>query len=150
MKNIKIFFDGYWREYDHHNIPVVSGIYCVYEGEYGPINRLLQVHRLLYIGMADNVQEAIDHHENFDMWLTDGLYDREILFSVGIVDPEEERELALSTLIYQYAPIANRESNHDFPFNDTRLLLFGKKELLGSGFTIYKTRKPKTSILSFG
>lgn len=41
MKNITIFFDGYWREYDQHTIPPVPGIYCVYEGGYDLSKRML-------------------------------------------------------------------------------------------------------------
>ncbi len=147
MKNITIYLDGYWRESNKHTIPLVSGIYCIYEGRYDPSQCMLQVYRLLYIGMADNVQEAISHHAQFDRWLTGGLYDRELVFSIGIVDPETECERALSALIYQHKPIANGESMDGFPFSNTSLLLLGKNALLSSNFTVYRTRESQADNL---
>ena len=142
MKNITIFLDGYWRESNKQTIPFLSGIYCVYEGGYDLSKRMLQVHRLLYIGMADNIREAIEHHPDYDMWLAEVLRDRELLFSVGSVSPEEERERALKALIYQHTPVVNMESSDGFPFSNTSLLLLGKNALLSSNFTVYRTREP--------
>ena len=135
--NINIRFSGYWSSREKLLIPPVSGLYCVYEGKYQSHKKqsnLITLHRLLYIGEAKDVQQAITHHDDYDLWLCQlGRYDQ-LFFSFGEVSPPDYRR-ALAALIYEHQPGMNTEYRDDFPFGHTTLLLMGDNMLLKEYFT---------------
>ena len=54
---INITFNGYWLEDNLRRIPVLPGIYCVYECSYNQETDSVTLHQLIYIGEAGNVRE---------------------------------------------------------------------------------------------
>jgi len=68
-KSISIEFDGYWRDENKGGLPARSGIYCVYECTHNVKQGTVSIHKLIYIGEAENVNDRIAKHEKCARWL---------------------------------------------------------------------------------
>ena len=137
--NINIRFEGYWSSSEKLLIPSASGFYCIYEGKYQSREKhsdQINFQRLLYIGEADNVQQAITYHEDYNLWLCQLGCNHQLFFSFGEASPADYRR-ALAALTYEHQPGMNTEERDDFPFGDTTVPLRVKNVLLKDYFTVY-------------
>jgi len=137
-KTIASEFDGYWRDKDKGSIPSKSGVYCVYECTYNSEKDSVSIHRLIYIGEADDVKDRIAKHGKRDKWLKHVRRENELCFSLGGVG-STDRSRAEAALIFKHKPPENDEYVDSFPFDKTTVSLSGKTALLTTRFTVDRT-----------
>lgn len=119
-------------------IPVLSGIYCVYECSYHQNTNSVTLLKLFYIGEADNVRKRISNHEKWREWKTQIKAENRICFSHGYVNPLI-RKRAEAAMIFEHRPALNDDFISWFPFDQTTIELDGKIALLKERFTVYAT-----------
>ena len=95
-KEYNLVFNGYWIDEKKSAIPSKSGIYCVYECTYNPpkegAKSTVNIHRLIYIGEADNVNDRIANHEKrFYGLYKDRKVRRPIIFHISGIDQKKFR-----------------------------------------------------------
>lgn len=135
---IRLSFNGFWREPAGGVIPAQAGIYVVYECRNNPQNNTVDLKKVIYIGEAENVRDRIATHEKWSLWRRQCGYGNEVCFSFApIVKPDRQRAEAAS--IYQHRPPVNEEYKHNFPFDETTIVLTGSTSLLVPVFTVYRT-----------
>lgn len=137
-KTISIEFDGYWRDEKSGSIPARSGIYCVYECTHNVKKKTVSLHKLIYIGEAENVRSRIADHEKKARWLKHVRRDNELCFSFGGVSGSD-RERGEAAMIFKHKPPENTEYVDSFPFDKTTMSLSGKTSLLTTNFTVNRT-----------
>jgi len=137
-KSISITFDGYWRDENKEGLPAKSGIYCVYECTYNLNDKTIRIHKLIYVGEADDVRARVVGHEKYKTWLNYVGKGNELCFSFGEVG-SLDRSRAEAAIIYKHKPPANDQYIVSFPFDKTTISLSGKTALLDEYFTVSKT-----------
>jgi hypothetical protein len=137
-KTISIEFDGYWRDEKKGSIPAQSGIYCVYECTHNVKEKTVSIHKLIYIGEAENVRSRIADHEKRTDWLTHVRKGNELCFSFGGVSGAN-RERSEAAMVFKHKPPENTEYVDSFPFDKTTMSLSGKTRLLTTNFTVNRT-----------
>ncbi|WP_339171851.1 GIY-YIG nuclease family protein [Anoxybacillus sp. FSL W8-1294] len=137
-KIFNVDFKGYWREPNIRGIPEESGVYCVYECKHNVSNKTVTIHRLIYIGESDNVNERIKNHEKWDEWKQYVGLGRELCFSFGYVE-STYRERVEAALIYEHKPPVNVEYKSCFPFDKTTVKTSGANSKLKTEFTVLRT-----------
>jgi len=137
-----VVFDGYWREERIDGIPSSSGIYCVYECSYNCAEKTVSIHRLLYIGEADNVRERIKNHEKRELWKRHIRYGNELCFSFGGMKAEYRKRVE-AAFIFKHRPPLNDEYMDSFPFDATTINVIGETEKLHSKFTVWTTARKR-------
>lgn len=137
-KTISLTFDGYWREVNVVGVPAKSGIYLVYVCKYNEPQGTVTLHKLIYIGEADDVRDRIANHEKWPEWRRHVPKGSEVCFSfAGVTSPDRER--AEAALIYYHKPPCCDEYIDSFPFEDTTVVSTGRCDLLSSPITVRKT-----------
>ncbi len=137
-KTISIEFGGYWRDENKGSVPAQSGIYCVYECTHNVKEKTVSIHKLIYIGEADNVRSRIDGHKKRPDWLKHVRRGNELCFSFGGVTGTD-RERGEAAMIFKHKPPENTEYVDSFPFDKTTMSLSGKTALLATTFTVTRT-----------
>ena len=137
-KTINIKFDGYWRDKNKGGMPKESGVYCVYECTYNVQTEKVNIHKLIYIGEADNVNSRIANHEKYKNWLRYVRQGNELCFSFGGVN-STDRQRAEAAIIFKHKPPENDEYKNSFPFDKTTMSLSGETALLYTSFTVIRT-----------
>jgi len=137
-KTFKVDFEGYWREPNISGIPSGSGVYCVYECTYNESSSTVSIHKLIYIGEADDVNDRIKNHENWDDWKKHVRWGNQLCFSYGY-EESANRERVEAALIFKHKPLENSEYTDSFPFDKTTIILSGKTALLKTPFTVERT-----------
>ena len=137
-KTISIEFGGYWRDENKSSIPAQSGVYCVYECTHNVKEKTVTLHKLIYIGEAENVRSRIADHKTRPDWLKHVRQGNELCFSFGAVSGSE-RERVEAAMIFKHKPPENTEYVNSFPFDKTTMSLSGKTALLITNFTVNRT-----------
>lgn len=133
-----IDFDGYWRDQNKASIPAQSGIYCVYECTRNIAEKTVAIHKLIYIGEADDVCDRLASHEKYELWVKHVRRGNELCFSFGHVGAMI-RPRCEAAMIYRHKPPVNTEYVDSFPFDRTTIELSGSIELLIPNFTVNRT-----------
>lgn len=133
-----IVFDGYWREENKSGVPAQSGIYCVYTCSHNVQEKVVTIHKLVYIGEADNVNSRILKHEKQKDWESHLRPGQELCYNFGAVSGIS-RERCEAAMIFKHKPPENTEYVNSFPYDQTTLNLSGKAALLQTSFTVYRT-----------
>lgn len=135
MKTISLNFDGYWSDDYKSSIPNSSGIYCVYSCFCNPSERTVDLHRVLYIGESENVQERLQNHEKFPKWCNYLKNGESICYSFAPIN-SNDRERAEAALIYKIKPPCNTEHSKQFAYLTTEMIVTGKNSLLPVRFIV--------------
>jgi len=137
-KTITIEFDGYWRDENKGGLPAKSGVYCVYECTHNVSQKMVTIHKLIYIGESEDVKSRVENHEKYSNWLKHVRRGNELCFSFGGVGATD-RARAEAALIFKHKPPENDEYVDSFPFDRTTISLSGKTALLNTYFTVNRT-----------
>jgi len=137
-KTITIEFDGYWRDKNKDSLPAKSGIYCVYECTHNVQEKTVSIHKLIYIGEAENVNSRVANHEKYGDWIKHVGKGNELCFSFGGVG-STDRSRAEAAMIFKHKPPENDEYVYSFPFDSTTISLSGKTALLNTHFKVNRT-----------
>ncbi len=137
-KTITIDFDGYWRDENKGGLPAKSGVYCVYECTHNVKDKTVSIHKLIYIGEAEDVKRRVANHEKYREWLKHVRKGNELCFSFGGVEATE-RARAEAAMIFKHKPPENDEYIDSFPYDRTTMSLSGKIALLSAHFTVDRT-----------
>jgi len=137
-KTITIEFDGYWRDENKSGLPAKSGVYCVYECTHNVNEKTVSLHKLIYIGEAEDVKTRVANHEKYQDWLKHVRSGNELCFSFGGVGTTD-RARAEAAMIFKHKPPENDEYVDSFPFDKTTMSLSGKTDLLNTSFTVNRT-----------
>lgn len=133
-----IEFDGYWRDPNKAGIPAQSGIYCVYECTRNIAEKTVAIHKLIYIGEADDVCDRLANHEKHPRWLRHVRAGNDLCFSFGGVEAQI-RARCEAAMIFKHKPPENTEYVDSFPFDRTSMELTGYVKLLTPAFTVNRT-----------
>ena len=133
-----IEFDGYWRDQYKASIPAQSGIYCVYECTHNVAEKTVTIHKLIYIGEADDVRARLANHEKYNLWVKHVRPGNVLCFSFGGIGTMI-RARGEAAMIFRHKPPENTEYVDSFPFDRTTIGLSGRIELLIPTFTANRT-----------
>jgi hypothetical protein len=136
---IKLDFKGYYKE---ENLPPsdfdCSGIYVVYAGKLAGGNSC-ELHKLLYIGEAENVATRPSKtHENYEDWKNQLQKDEILYFSFTKVG-SNVRERVEAALIYVKKPVCNKQGKKSFDHKKTTIKTSGRNALLIEDMTANPT-----------
>jgi len=137
-QEFKLDFAGYWREPNISGVPAKSGVYCVYECSHNVSNKTVSIHKLIYIGEADDVNNRVTKHEKWKLWKQEVRNGNELCFSFAYAEALYRTRIE-AALIFKHKSPVNDEYKWSFPFDDTTLTLTGKTALLSTYFTVQKT-----------
>ena len=137
-KTITIEFDGYWRDENKGGLPAKSGVYCVYDCTHNIVKKTVSIHKLIYIGEAEDVKSRVANHEMYKDWLKHVGRGNELCFSFGGVGATD-RARAEAAMIFKHKPPQNDEYVRSFPYDRTTMSLSGKTALLNTVFTVDRT-----------
>ena len=129
---------GYWTGDHLHDVPDESGVYCVFRAAQDPETQEVRVQELLYVGEHRSARYGVEHNEQLDKW-RDYLHPGEALWvSMGLCG-QANRERLAAALINAHKPRFNGHSEYleHFPFEETTVHIYGKKDKLQSIFTVY-------------
>lgn len=131
-------FDGYWREPNKSRIPSKSGIYCVYECTHNVQEKTVVIHKLIYIGESENVNQRIANHEKQKDWEKHVRQGNELCYSFSAID-SYYRVRVEAAFIYRHQPPVNTEYKNNFPFHKTIVKSEGEIALLKDYFVVNPT-----------
>lgn len=131
-------FEGYWRERNIGGIPSRLGVYCVYECTYNLEKDTVSIHRIIYMGEAEDVRDRIRNHEKWQAWKRNVRSGNELCFSYCYVE-SENRDRVEAAFIFKHKPPENDEYKDEFPFDTTTIKATGGTALLNTNFTVYRT-----------
>ncbi len=134
----RIEFHGYWCDQNKSGVPLKSGLFCVYECTYDEQEKTVSLNKLLYIGEADNARDRIASHERYSHWRKHVRSGNTLCFSFGSV-ASLNRKRCKAAMIYKHKPPENTEYKDFFPFDRTKVNLFGTIVLLAETFAINQT-----------
>ena len=137
-KTISIEFEGYWRDENKSGLSAKSGVYCVYECTHNIMEKTVTIHKLIYIGEAENVKSRVADHEKYENWVRHVREGNELCFSFGGIGTTD-RARAEAAMIFKHKPPENDEYVDSFPFDRTTMSLSGKTALLNTFFTVDKS-----------
>ncbi len=137
-QTFEVEFEGYWREPNMSKIPAKSGVYCVYECTYNESEKTVSIHKLIYIGEAEDANDRIKNHEKWDDWEKHVKEGNQLCFSFGYVE-SSNRDRVEAALIFEHKPPENSEYTDSFPFDKTTISLSGRIALLHANFTVERT-----------
>ena len=135
MKTIHLNFDGYWLEAGAHNVPVGSGVYCVYACTYNVATDCVAIRDLLYVGESCDVRGRLVNHERLSGWKRQLRSGEVLCYSVAKVAPSD-RLNAEAALIHRHKPPCNTEYITRFPFGVTMMHTSGMNALLEAVFAV--------------
>ena len=128
---------GYWTREQLHDTPDESGIYCVFRAAQDPETEEMEVQELLYVGEHRSARYGLEHHGNHDKWQTFLKPGEELWYAVGLAGHANRERLA-AAMINAHKPRFNNDSPYrdHFPFDETTVHIYGKKNKLQSIFTV--------------
>ncbi len=150
-KHLEITFDGFWNEKSIEKIPHESGVYVVTDGILDEEGKDTSLQRLIYVGESEDCAAAIEGSDMREAWreecgvsnITDeddipaaSGEDNELFFSFAPIE-SPDRERAAAAIIFEQAPPANDEAQkNEFPYEDTKINLYGKTGLLNTDYEV--------------
>ena len=138
MKNIRLDFEGYWREIKKNCIPDASGIYCVYACTYNENAGTVSIRELIYVGESDNVRNRISNHERLADWKKRLRPNETLCYSFAGIS-ENDRVRAEAAVIFHHKPPCNTEYRNSFPFDTTTVTTSGDHAKLDPAYTVSRT-----------
>ncbi|MCE8019788.1 hypothetical protein HOP51_06605 [Halomonas sp. MCCC 1A11036] len=128
---------GYWTQDQLREAPDESGIFCVYRAARDPETNEMEVQELLYVGEHRSARYGLEHHPDCDEWHAFLQPGEELWCSVGLVGHANRERLA-AAMINAHKPRFNNHSQYrdHFPFDETTVHVYGKKDKLQSIFTV--------------
>lgn len=136
IEELNTNFYGYWREENSGMVPPDSGVYCVYESTHHEESDIVETHRVLYIGEAPNMREAINEKGRIEEWKSHIDKDNELCFSCGLAKPDDIRLRIMAAFVYRLKPPLNEKYKDSFPFPPTRMISNGAVNSLIIDFTL--------------
>src|SRR5271169_5494035 len=134
-KEFQINVEGYWHEHNKSELPIKSGIYCVYSCTHDGNPREVEASRLIYVGSAENVNEKIAKAEDLSQWKS-YLSDGELLgYTFGAVDSSFIERCA-DAIAFIHRPPANNGHLIKFNFEATLIVLSGITPFLRTTFLV--------------
>ncbi|MCK5677030.1 MAG: hypothetical protein KAH72_00950 [Flavobacteriaceae bacterium] len=137
-QTFNINIQGCWRDKNKSGIPKHSGVYFVYVASYNQSDDKVTLHRLIYIGESENVNDRIQNHEKYNEWKKYVSAGRELCFSTGEVEGNY-RERVEAAYVFKHKPPVNTEYKNSFPFDQTIIVSTGMTSYLNTNFTVYRT-----------
>lgn len=131
-------FEGYWREQAKGGIPSKSGIYCVYECTHNVQDNTVNIHKLIYIGESENVNQRIANHEKQKDWEKHIRQGNVLCYAFSAVESYSRLRVE-AAFIYRHQPPVNTEYTDNFPFDKTIVKSEGKIALLKDFFVVNPT-----------
>ena len=131
-------FEGYWIEPNKGGISDKSGVYCVYECTHNVQEKTVAIHKLIYIGESENVNQRIANHEKQKEWKKYVRQGNELCYSFSAVD-SYSRVRVEAAFIFRHQPPVNIEYKDGFPFDKTIVKSGGKTKLLKNYFVVNRT-----------
>ncbi|MGR4067788.1 hypothetical protein OCT51_13470 [Halomonas sp. LR3S48] len=128
---------GYWSDESLREVPDDSGIYCVFRAAKDPETNNMEVQQLLYVGEHRNVRYGLQHHPDKERWHAFLQPGEELWYSMGL-SGHVNRERLAAAMIHAHKPRFNGSSEYldRFPFPETTVHIYGKKDKLQSIFTV--------------
>lgn len=128
---------GYWSDETLREMPDDGGIFCVFRAARDPESQEMKVQQLLYVGEHRNVRYGLQHHPDREKWRDTLEPGEELWYSMGLCS-HANRERLLAAMIHAHKPRCNGASEYldRFPFPETSVHLYGKKDKLLNIFTI--------------
>ncbi|MGQ4880260.1 hypothetical protein ACOJCM_16970 [Billgrantia sp. LNSP4103-1] len=128
---------GYWSDETLRDVPDDGGVYCVFRAGRKPDSQDMEVQQLLYVGEHRNVRHELQHHPEKETWHKLLKPGEELWYSLGICS-HANRERLLAAMIHAHKPPCNGASEYldRFPFPETTVHLYGKKDKLLNLFTV--------------
>ena len=133
-----IIIDGCWSDIYKGSVPKHSGVYFVYECTHNKEEKTVSIHRLIYIGESDNVNDRIANHEKHDDWMKHVRKGNTLCFLIGPVSTAY-RERVEAAFIFKHKPPENEEYIDSFPFDQTTVNSSGITRILNTSFTVNRT-----------
>ncbi len=150
-KHLELTFDGFWNEKSIEKIPHKSGVYLVTDGLIDDEGKSTSLQKLIYVGESEDVAAAIEGSDMWETWREEcGLSnitdeddipalsgeDNELFFSFAPIE-SPDRERAAAAIIFEQGPPMNDEAQKtDFPYEDTKMNLYGKTGLLNTDYEV--------------
>ncbi len=130
---------GYWTDANLKEAPDESGIYCVLRAARDPESEEMAVQELLRVGEHRSARFGIQNDETRDRWHAFLQPGEELWYSVGLCG-KANRERLMAAMINSHKPRFNGHSPYleRFPFDETTVHLYGKKDMLQSIFTVMR------------
>ena len=133
----KLEFKGYRLQSNVDGLPTDSGIYGVYTCTYDAATNTVDIHRLVYIGKAENFRQRISpNHDNWSSWTAKLDSGQELCFSYARLSNESDRKRAEAAMIYKHKPTCNDVGKHSFGYNKTTVRTSGKNDKMFNNFTV--------------
>lgn len=131
---------GYWTDAQMREVPEDSGVYCVYRAARDPETGEMAVQELLRVGEHRNARHGIRNDETREKWLAFIQPDEALWYAVGLCGPANRERLA-AALINAHKPRFNSKSEflERFPFDETTVHVYGRKDKLQSIFTVQRS-----------
>lgn len=86
---------------------------------------LKNTEKLLYTGESENVHDRIVNHDRLEDWKKELLGNETLCYSFGAIG-SGDRVRAEAALIFKHKPPMNEEYTHNFPYEDTEMVLTGE------------------------
>ncbi|MFQ3788214.1 hypothetical protein [Halomonas sp. A29] len=131
---------GYWTYEQLHDTPDESGIFCVFRAARDPETEQMEVQELLYVGEHRSARYGLEHHADQDKWQAFLQLGEELWYAVGLAGHANRERLA-AAMINAHKPRFNNSSQYrdHFPYDETTVHIYGKKDKLQSIFTVERT-----------
>jgi excinuclease UvrABC nuclease subunit len=133
---IKLNFDGYWRDSVKNGVPNESGIYLVYRCKHNVSEGSVALKELLYIGESKEMRDRLAKHERYYDWEAHLNRGEELCYAYTKVG-KTERVLGEAALINYHKPPENTEYVDEFPYGSTTVLSSGTCRFIESPITVY-------------
>lgn len=122
-------FKGYRRESKISTLSKDSGVYGVYRCTFDSETELVSLKELIYIGKADNINDRINGHEDWDIWRKELKTGEEICFCYTFVGTSYNERVE-AALINSNKPKLNIEYKNAFPFDKTTVKCSGEHRFI--------------------
>lgn len=165
-KHLELTFEGFWNERSIEKIPHESGVYIVFDGLLDDEGNSVALERILFIGSSEDCAATIKDSDKWESWreecgvsnITDDNdiqtasgEDNEIFFSFAPIDIEDAPRAAAAIIFEQTPPSNTTEQMTDFPYDDTKINLYGKTGILNTDYEVvmdYADAPPEDNSIS--
>lgn len=128
---------GYWSDEQRLEIPDASGIFLVFRAGIDPETKAMEVQELLYVGEHRSARYGIENDPTRARWQAFLQPEEELWYAVGLCSYLHRDRLA-AAMINAHKPRFNDHSEYldRFPFDETTVHVYGKKDKLQSIFIV--------------
>ena len=126
-------FKGFVREPNKGSLPSTGGIYCVHECTYNTSESTVTLHKIIYIGESEDINDRVNNHERLKDWQKHVRAGNELCYSYTTIG-SNDRERVEAAFISHHRPIENTEYKDSFPFDKTIVKSSGRIGLLQDFF----------------